>query len=144
MKNIGYIGLGKQTLTTNGGSNILPSVRLSNTDIRPLKFIHEKLTSLGIKCWLSSREGKRRTLRCKNGNFVKTIHDIGLSGKIQVKKFIQFVRPYVFVKGDQLDVVTEFISLREKVMVGRGNRQGIGKAEYTKYEISLIETIFDR
>src|SRR3990167_1664359 len=75
----GYIGLGKQQSTTNGGTNILPSVRLSNTDKRPLEFIKNGLDSLGIKCWMSTREGKRRNQKRKDGSNVKDLTDIGLS-----------------------------------------------------------------
>jgi len=137
----GYVGLGLQR--THGGQdrNILPSVRFSNTDIRPLEFIKEQLISLGIKCWISSREGRRRTQRTKKGDYVKTIHDVGLSGKTQVKLFIELIRPYVLVKGDQLDIVMQFILSREKAMAGRGGRQGKGRAEYSQEEIEMIDKI---
>lgn len=137
----GYIGLGKQAKSSNGGTNILPSVRFSNTDTKPLKFIKESLESFGIKCWISTRQGKRRNQKRKDGSNVKDISDVGFSGKIQVKKFIELLRPYVLYKGEQMDVVLEFINSREKVMSGRGNRQGVGKAEYSKHEISLIEKL---
>jgi hypothetical protein len=137
----GYIGLGMQR--THGGKdrNILPSVRMSNTDIRPLEFIHSELTKAGIKCWISSREGSRRNLKTKVGNYVKTIHDVGLSGKIQVKEFIRLIRPYVLVKGDQLDVMMDFIDSRDRRMAGRGGRKGIGKVEYSEEEIAYIDRL---
>lgn len=137
----GYIGLGMQR--THGGKdrNILPSVRMSNTDIRPLQFIQRELIEMGIKCWLSSREGARRSLRTKAGNYVKTIHDVGLSGKTQVREFIRIIRPYVLVKGDQLDVMMDFINSRDRRMVGRGGRKGIGKVEYSEEEIDCINRL---
>lgn len=135
----GYIGLGLQR--THGGlcRNILPSVRLSNTDIRPLQVIKKTLDSYGIKCWLSTRA--RRLQKRKNGTSVKDISDIGLSGQAQVKKFIELIRPYVHCKGDQMDIVLEFINSREKAMAGRGDRKGTGKAEYSDYEMSSIERL---
>ena len=137
----GYIGLGLQM--THGGKdrNILPSVRMSNTDIRPLEEIRKELIRLGIKCWISTREGTRRTQRTTKGDYVKSIHDVGLSGKIQVKKFIELIRPYVFVKGDQMDIMMEFINSRDIRMMGRGNRQGVGKVEYSEEEIGCIDRI---
>jgi hypothetical protein len=137
----GYIGMGLQR--THGGEcrNILPSVRLSNTDKKPLFFIKEALDSFGIKCWISTRQGRRVNQKRKDGSNVKDLTDIGLSGQTQVKKFIELVRPYVFYKGEQMDIVLEFINSREKAMFGRGNRKGVGKAEYTEYEISLIDKL---
>ena len=137
----GYIGLGKQAQTTNGGTNILPSIRFSNTDPRPLEFIKKELDSMGIKCWMSCREGKRRSQKRADGTNVKDIYDVGLSGKMQVKSFITLFRPYVFCKGDQMDLVLEFILSREEKMKGRGNRQGAGKAEYSDDEISYIDRL---
>ena len=134
----GYIGLGSPQKSSNGGTNIGIHVRFSNTDIRPLEFIHQTLHSFGIKSWISTREGIRRSMKRTDGSPVKTIHDVGFAGRIQVKNFITLVRHYVFVRGEQMDVVMEFISSREKAMSGRGNRHGIGKAEYTEYEKSLI------
>jgi len=138
----GYIGMGMQK--THGGvdRNILPTVRISNTDPRPLQYIKKALDSFGIKCWLSCRAGeKRKNLIRKNGSYVKDIYDIGLSGKIQVKLFIEKIRPYIFCKGDQMDIVMEFILSREKALEGRGSRKGKGKAEYSQYEISLIDKL---
>lgn len=80
-------------------------------------------------------------MKRSDGSYVKTIYDVGLAAQIQVKKFIQLLRPYVLVKGEQMDVVMEFILSREKAMFGRGNRMGEGKAEYTEYEKSLIMKI---
>jgi hypothetical protein len=137
----GYVGLGLQMTHNGKDRNILPSVRFSNTDIRPLEFIKEQLTNFGIKCWISTREGRRRSQRTKNGGYIKTIYDVGLSGKIQVKLFIKLIRPYVLIKGDQLDIVMQFILSREKAMEGRGGRMGIGKAEYKKEEIEMIDKI---
>jgi hypothetical protein len=141
----GYIGMGLQKthLKIDGtyDRNILPSVRLSNTDIKPLEFIKNELSSAGIKCWISCRKGVRRNQKRTDGTAVKDLYDVGLSGKTQVKQFINLVRPYVFVKGEQMDIVMKFILSREKKMEGRGNRKGSGRAEYSDEEIALIDEL---
>lgn len=134
----GYIGLGMQK--THGGKdrNILPTVRIVNTDEKPITFIAEGLSKLGIRLWCKPRGGIGFR---KDGTKTKTIYELGIAGKTQIKEFIMLIRPYVLVKGEQLDVVMNFIESREKKMSGRRNRTGVGKAEYSEDEIASIEIL---
>lgn len=134
----GYIGLGIQK--THGGKdrNILPTVRIVNTEPTSIEFIAKELRNRGIILWSKPRA---RVLKRKDGSPAQVLYEIGIAGKIQVKKFIELLMPYCLVKQAQLKVVNEFLDLRDEAMIGRGGRKGKGKAVYSEYEISLITTL---
>lgn len=121
------IGEGTITLSSMGKKGFRPEVKLSNTDPRIIQWIDELLTRCGIKHFCSVMKTRRLQKPTHRLQYM-----ISIWGLAATHRLLKDLRPALFVKGEQADLVLGFIALRLSALKthGRfGNPPRQGEAE---------------
>lgn len=123
----GYIGIRNTYISSSKCKLWQPVVIIVNTDRAALDMIAQLLGENGCKTNFHCR-----SQHLKNPTKWRPTFDLGIYGITRVKRFIELIDGYCFVKKNQIDLVKEFINYRLT-----GNQ----RKKYGKYEEDLAEEL---
>ena len=101
------IGEGTVTLTTIGRTYYSPEVKLSNTDVRIVEWVHELFARVGLQHHVSKM--KAHQLRKPHHRLQ---YMISVQGLVPVFRLLTTLRTGFFAKAEKVDIVLAFIALR--------------------------------
>lgn len=123
----GCIGIHRM-MSHRTNATLSPRLIIGNTNADLVSHVCEILDSIPIAGYLKViRKGK---------GIEKDCWILQVSRMDQIKKLLEFVRPYLYAKRSQLDLVLRFINIREKVRSQPRGKELKGWA-YTSEELSI-------